>query len=406
MLALGLNSGSSFDGIDAVLVDIDIGEDGLLKRPRFIAGKSVDWPKLVADQVLAAFENKLSIFELCRLNYVAGALYAEAARSLMRETQTLPEALMVIGFDGQTIYQEPADQPRMAAFASDEDLVGRWLDGPYPCGLQIAEPAIVAAACETTVVTQFRPVEHALGGSGAPLMQFLDFVAFRDIGPVLTLNIGGIANCQLADMDRRRMMAFDTGPGNVMLDHAAHVLLGKPYDADGAAGARGEVDEELLSRLLEHDFFHRRPPRSAWRLDFGSTYADRHIAENRNLSPEDLLATFTEFTAVSIVQSIRDCIPILNEITTLIASGGGVRNKALMARIRVNLPSGLRLTVSDEFGIPAQYKEAIKFAALALAAHLQLANNIPAASGASRFAILGKLVAAPRLARGAAWMPQ
>jgi anhydro-N-acetylmuramic acid kinase len=399
MLALGLNSGSSFDGIDAVLVDIDIGEDGMLKRPRFIAGKSVDWPKRVADQVLAAFENKLSIFELCRLNYIAGALYAEVARSLMRQTQTSPEALSVIGFDGQTIYQEPADPSRMAAFISDEDLVGRWLDGPYPCGLQIGEPAVVAAACDVTVVTQFRPVEHAHGGSGAPLMQFLDFVAFRDIGPVLTLNIGGIANCQLADADRRRMMAFDTGPGNVMLDHTARVLLKKPYDADGAAAARGKVDQALLSRLLKHDFFQRKPPRSAWRLDFGSAFADRHIAENRSLAAEDLLATFTEFTAVSISRAIRGCIPTLDEITTLIASGGGVRNMALMERIRANLPPGLRLTVSDEFGIPAQYKEAVKFAALALAAQLQLANNIPAASGASRFAILGKLVAAPRLAR-------
>ena len=277
MLALGLNSGSSFDGIDAVLVDIGVGEDGLLQRPRFIAGKSVDWPKRVADQVLAAFENKLTIFELCRLNYVAGALYAEAARSLMRETDTTPEALSVIGFDGQTIYQEPPDPSRMAEFASDEDVVGRWLDGPYPCGLQIAEPAIVAAACDTTVVTQFRPVEHALGGTGAPLMQFLDFVAFRDIGPVLTLNIGGIANCQLADPDRRRMMAFDTGPGNVMLDHTARALLGKPYDAGGAAAARGKVDQALLVRLLAHDFFKRKPPRSAWRLDFGSDFADRQI---------------------------------------------------------------------------------------------------------------------------------
>jgi 1,6-anhydro-N-acetylmuramate kinase len=118
-------------------------------------GKPSIGQNIVADQVLAAFENKLSIFERCRLNYVAGALYAEAARSLMRETQTTPEALSVIGFDGQTLYQEPVDPSRMAQFASDEDLVGRWLDGPYPCGLQIAEPAIVAAACDTTVVTQF-----------------------------------------------------------------------------------------------------------------------------------------------------------------------------------------------------------------------------------------------------------
>jgi anhydro-N-acetylmuramic acid kinase len=401
MLALGLNSGSSFDGVDAVLVDIEIGSDGLLKRPRFIAGKTVEWPDKIAEQVLASFENRLTTFELCRLNYVAGALYAEVARSLMRETGAKPGELAVIGFDGQTIYQEPPDSSRMKLFAGDEDLVGRWLDGPYPCGLQIAEPAIVAAACDTTVVTQFRPMEHALGGTGAPLMQFLDFVAFRDIGPVLTLNIGGIANCQLADADRGRMMAFDTGPGNVMLDHAAKALLGKPYDADGASASRGAVDAAMLARLLEHDFFHRLPPRSAWRLDFGSAFADRQIAGNRHLSTEDLLATFTEFTAVSIARSIRDHVPILNEINTLIASGGGVRNGWLMQRLQKNLPSGLRLRLSDEFGIPAQYKEAIKFAALALAAQLQLANNIPAASGASRFAILGKLVAAPRLARGA-----
>jgi anhydro-N-acetylmuramic acid kinase len=401
MLAIGLNSGSSFDGVDAVLVEIELADDGLLNRPRFIAGKTVDWPSKVAEQVLAAFENKLSIFELCRLNYVAGALYAEAARSLMRENRVAPPDLAVIGFDGQTIYQEPPDPTRMTRFSGDEDLIGRWLDGPYPCGLQIAEPAIVTAACDTTVVTQFRSVEHALGGTGAPLMQFLDFVAFRSIGPVLTLNIGGIANCQLADADRGRMMAFDTGPGNVMLDHAARVLLGKPYDAGGAAAARGSVNEALLSRLMEHDFFRRPPPRSAWRLDFGSAFADRVIGENRAMSAEDVLATFSEFTAASIARSIRDHIPILSEIDTLIASGGGVRNADLLERLKQRVPSGLRLTLSDEFGIPAQYKEAIKFAALALAAKLQLANNIPAASGASRFAILGKLVAAPRLARGA-----
>ena len=134
MLALGLNSGSSFDGIDAVLVDIDIGADGLLKRPRFIAGKTVDWPKRVADQALAAFENKLSIFELCRLNYVAGALYEEAARSLRRETETPPEALAVIALDGQTVYREPADQHRMATFASDDDLVGPGSAAPIRAG--------------------------------------------------------------------------------------------------------------------------------------------------------------------------------------------------------------------------------------------------------------------------------
>ena len=179
-------------------------------------------------------------------------------------------------------------------------------------------------------------------------------------------------------------------------------LLGKPYDADGAAASRGVVHQALLTRLLDHDFFRRKPPRSAWRLDFGSNFAEKHIIENRDLSPEDLLATFTEFTAVSIARSIVDLVPNRDRIKTLIASGGGTRNGFLMRRLQAHLPEGLRLTLSDEFGIPSQYKEAIKFATLALAAQLQLANNIPAASGASRFAILGKLVAAPRLARGVA----
>lgn len=401
MLALGLNSGSSFDGIDVVLVDIDIDEhDGQLKRPRFIAGKTVPWPDQVAEQVLLAFENKLSIFALCRLNYVAGAVYAEAARALMAETGVKAGELSVIGFDGQTIYQEPAEQARLKDFQNDQDLIGRWLDGPYPCGLQIAEPAIVATACDTTTVTQFRPVEHALAGSGAPLMQFLDFVAFRDIGPILTLNIGGIANCQLADKDRSRMMAFDTGPGNVMLDHAARVLLGKPYDQDGAVAAAGKVNEPMLRDLLAHPFFSRKPPRSAWRLDFGAAYAEAQIAANRQLAPEDIMATFTEFTAASIALAIREHVPLLNEIRQIVASGGGVRNRTLMTRLQALLPHSLQLVLSDEFGLPAQYKEAIKFATLALATQLQMANNIPAASGATKFAILGKTVLAPRLARG------
>jgi len=397
--AIGLNSGSSFDSIDAVLIDIEIGCDGLPVRPTFKAGRSYDWPATVAGDVLRAFENKLTIFELCRLNYAVGAVYAECARSLMREHGLSPGDVEVIGYDGQTIYQEPADHTRLSQFLGSEDLLSRWLGGPYPCGLQIGEPAIVATECDTTVVTQFRPSDHALGGSGAPLMQYLDFIAFRDIGPVLTLNIGGIANCQLADRDRARMMAFDTGPGNVMLDHAVRVLFDKPYDADGAIAASGQVNNRLLEVLLKHPFFHRPPPRSAWRLDFGSSFADEVLASHRTIRSEDLLATLTEFTAAAIGGSIKEHVPRLNEISLLIASGGGVRNRFLMRRLAEHLPKSLRLTTSDEFGIPAQYKEAVKFAVLAYANVNRLANNIPAASGAQRFTVMGRAVLPPRLAK-------
>lgn len=396
---IGLNSGSSFDGIDVVLVEINNGPDGYPARPKFIKGKSYDWPKAVGDIVLKAFENKISLFEFNRLNYLAGAVYAESARAFMQESDLKPGDVEVIGYDGQTVYQEPPVHDRLPEYADGKDLVSRWLGGPYACGLQIGEPSIVAAACDTPVVTHFRPMDHALGGTGAPLMQYLDYVAFRDIGPILTLNIGGIANCQLAHPDRSKMMAFDTGPGNVMIDHVMRVRYNQAYDTNGERARSGKVDEKLMAKLKDHDFFKRPVPRSAWRLDFGSSYADAFMEEFDHLSSEDMLATVTEFAAYAITRSITDNVKTLNEISTIMASGGGTRNAYLMDRLAAYMPTGLRLTVSDEFGIPAAFKEAIKFAVLAHATVNQLANNIPAASGASGFAILGKLVQPPCLAK-------
>lgn len=399
VLAIGLNSGSSFDGIDVVLVEIVDGPDGYPARPKFITGKSYDWPKPVADLVLRSFENKISIFELTRLNYLAGAVYAEAARDFMREHKLAPGDVEVIGYDGQTIYQEPPEHHRLRNYDDTDDIVSRWLDGPYPCGLQIGEPSIVAEACETHVVSQFRPMDHALGGTGAPLMQYLDYVAFRDIGPILTLNIGGIANCHLAHADRSRMLAFDTGPGNVMIDHVMRVKFGQPFDRNGEKARSGNVDRKLMEQLKAHDFFTRPIPRSAWRLDFGSSYADKFIAQYSHLSGEDLLATVTEFAAYAITRSITDNVKEIETCSVIMASGGGTRNGYLMERLAAYLPKHLRLTVTDEFGIPAAFKEAIKFATLAHATMHGLANNIPAACGAKRFGILGKLVQPPRLAR-------
>jgi anhydro-N-acetylmuramic acid kinase len=396
---IGLNSGSSFDGVDVVLVEIENGADGYPARPKFIAGNSYDWPGPVADMVLRAFENKISLFELNRLNYLAGAVYAESARAFMREQNLKPGDVEVIGFDGQTIYQEPPVHSLLRNYDDSEDLVSRWLDGPYPCGLQIGEPSIVAVACKTPVVTQFRPMEHALGGTGAPLMQYLDYVAFRDIGPILTLNIGGIANCHRADADRAKMMAFDTGPGNVMIDHVMRAKFNKPYDKNGEVARSGKVDEKLMGYLKEHDFFKRPVPRSAWRLDFGSSYADKVMTDYKHLSDKDLVATVTEFAAYAITRSITDNVKSIDEMSVIMASGGGTRNGYLMERLAAYMPKGLRLTLSDEFGVPAAFKEAIKFATLAHATVNHLANNIPAASGATKFAILGKLVLPPRMAK-------
>jgi anhydro-N-acetylmuramic acid kinase len=254
----------------------------------------------------------------------------------------------VIGVDGQTIYQEPPDHAGMRALAQGATLVDKWLDGPYPCGMQIGESSLIAAHTNITTVTHFRPADHAFGGTGAPLMQYLDFVAFRDIAPVLTLNIGGIANCHLVQRDRSKMMAFDTGPGNVMLDHTARRLCNQSHDPGGAIAASGTINRELLAELLEHPYFQRRPPRSAWRLDFGAGYADAMLDKYHSLRPEDLMATFTAFTAEAIVMSLNDYISDLSGLNVLIASGGGTRNPTLMKMLRELLPAHLRLTTSDE----------------------------------------------------------
>lgn len=403
-LVIGLNSGSSFDGVDAVLVRMDIGSDGQPTKPEVLEGISHDWPEAVSKLVLRAFTNELSIFELTRLNYLAGAVFAEAVLELMERASVSGDEIELVGVDGQTIYQEPPgarqhDTRSRDASHRSVDIVGHWLAGGFGCGLQIGEPAVIATFCDIPVVWNFRPSDHALGGNGAPLMEYLDFVAFRDIGPVLTLNIGGIADCHLAQVNRDGMIAFDTGPGNVMIDYAMRRLFDAPYDRDGSIARQGTVNRSLLAKLQEHPFFKRKPPKSAWRLDFGEDFAGGVLEEWRSLAPEDIIATLTELTAWSIGKSLNEHIDFLNDIRVMIASGGGVNNSYLIERLKFHLPSSLQVAYSDEFGIPAKYKEAVLFATLAFAYQHRLANNIPGATGASKFTVMGKLVLPPRMAK-------
>jgi anhydro-N-acetylmuramic acid kinase len=398
-LAIGLNSGSSFDGIDAVLIEIDLDKDGHPTTPKFLDAISFDWPSEVGNRVLLAFENKLSIFDMNRLNYEAGAVYAEAALKLLKKVNKSGIDIEVIGYDGQTIYQEPPERHLRANLPANPTPLQKWSIGGYACGTQIGEAAVVAVETDIPTVTHFRPVDHALGGTGAPLMQYLDFVVFRNIPGVMTLNIGGIANCQVPNLDRSKMMAFDTGPGNVMIDHAMMRLFSSKYDAGGEIAASGTVNSQLLEKLLDHPYFHREPPRCAWRLDFGSEYADSIIDDATGVKPEDIVATFTAFTAHAINLSLREHVPNISEYSTLVVSGGGVFNNTLLEMIQQLIKPNLKLVLSDEYGLPAQYKEAIKFATLAYAHTNRLANNIPTASGAFKYGILGRQVLPPRLAK-------
>lgn len=397
---IGVNSGSSFDGIDVILAETELAADGFPKPLKFIKGGSYQWPQKVQELILPAFENKVDMVGLNRLTYIAGAAIAEAIRTFMRENKLDNKDIAVIGVDGQTIYQEQPRHDRIAKMtaAEKDDWIGRWLNGPFPCGYQIGDTSVIAGLTDITTVTNFRQADHAVGGSAAPLMQYFDFVLFRDAGkPALTLNIGGIANVHYACRDRAKMHAFDTGPGNLVSDSFAKKLLGKPCDYDGETALKGKVSQKLLDEFMGHDFFKRPIPRSGWKLDFDANYCQKVMDRYKDLSTEDLLATACAFTASAIVKSMNDYIPAdaLGAVDVMYASGGGVRNKGIMKYLAEKLPSHIRLATSDEIGIPPEFKEACKFATLAYSTINYVADNIPAADHAYRYTLLGKISYAP-----------
>lgn len=399
-LIMGMNSGSSFDGIDVILAETSIGEDGFPTPPKFLKGGSYKWPEEIEKMILPAFDNKVDMVGMTRLTYIAGAVMAESVRKFMKENNIDPRDIEVLGVDGQTIYQEQPDHVKIKKMTDGEkdDWAYRWTSYAYPCGYQIGDTSVIAGLTNITTVTNFRQADHVWGGNAAPLMQYLDFVLFRDKEePTLTLNIGGIANVHLAQKDRRRMVAFDTGPGNLLSDHAVRKLYNQVCDFDGKIASTGTVNEEMLADCMNHDFFKRPVPRSGWKYDFSEEYAHKMIEKYSHLKNEDIMATFCAFTAEAIVKSMRDYIPEedLKKTKVMYASGGGVKNLTIMKFIQEKLPYGIRLTSSSEIGIPPEYKEAVKFATLAYSTMNNIANNIPAACHASQYTVMGKISIAP-----------
>ena len=392
-LIMGMNSGSSFDGIDVILAETKMDGDGFPAAPRFIKGSSYEWPLDVKKVVLDAFENKVDMVGLNRLNYVAGAVFAEKAVQFLKENGIESREIKVLGLDTQTIYQEQPDHKAIAAMTAEEkaDWPGRWISGKYPAGYQVGDTSVIANLTNIDTVTHFRQADHTFGGSAAPLMQYLDFVLFRkEEKPKMTLNIGGIANLHLACSDRRKMYGFDVGPGNVISDYFAKRLYGKEYDRNGALAASGRVNEDMLNYFMHHPFFERPVPRSGWRMDYSPEYLNSTIEKFSHVAREDMMATACAFTGEAVAKSMEDNIPreVIEQVDQLYASGGGVKNPAILQEIQI--------------GIPPEFKEAIKFATLAYSTIHCVPGNIPAAGHASQYAILGNIGLAPRNIKGGA----
>jgi anhydro-N-acetylmuramic acid kinase len=389
MIVAGVMSGTSADGINVALVQLSArGQE--CPRYTLLAHEQFPFPAPVRRAVLAMMNAELArVADLARLNFLLGELYAEAVAKTARKHRV---KLDLIGCHGQTLYHQ--------------GVAARFLGRKLAVTWQTGEGAVVAARLGVPVVSDFRPADIAAGGKGAPLVPFLDYLVYRDptLGRIAQ-NIGGIANLTAipAGASLRQVVAFDTGPGNMVIDAVMEELFRRRYDRDGKVAGSGRVLDEVIARLLRAPFFRQKPPRTAGREEFGREYVGRFLGICHGASKADVVATATALTARSIRDAIERFVSprFVSPATAsrprhrdrqLIVSGGGAKNPTLMAMLRDEIaPLGIGLHFSDEFGLPAEAKEAVAFALLAHQTWHRRPSNVPSATGARRAAILGKI---------------
>jgi anhydro-N-acetylmuramic acid kinase len=381
MTVAGIMSGTSADGIDVAVVRIAPGK--LRPKLTLLAHEGFRFPSALRRAILAAMNaDSISTAELARLNWRLGLAYTEAVQATVKQHKV---KLDLIGCHGQTLYH----QARPAAYAGRR----------FACTWQAGETAMIAAALGVPVVSNFRPADMAAGGQGAPLVPLLDYVLFADAkrGRVLQ-NIGGIANLTAipAGAVADQVIAFDTGPGNMVIDALTQQLFAKPFDRNGALAASGTVLEPVLAAELRNPYYKLKPPRTAGREQFGRAYVTEFLVkcQSESTRPEDALATATALTAETIASSYRRFVHAKMRKSSIdyIVSGGGARNTTLMAMLARRLESlGCELAASEEFGLPVEAKEAAAFALLAWQTWHRLPGNVPAATGATKAMILGQV---------------
>jgi len=393
MVVAGVMSGTSADGINVALVEMGAGHGRVARvhtRPahaRFelLGHAEYPYPKKVRAAVLAAMNAaRASVADLARLNFLLGELYADA---VLAAQQKFRAKVDLVGCHGQTIYHQGEAAP----------FLGRKVAATWQTG----EAAIIAARGGVPVVSDFRPADMASGGKGAPLVPFLDYMLFRDarVGRVVQ-NIGGIANLTAipAGATASDVIAFDTGPGNMVIDAVTEKLFSQPFDRGGKIAASGKVLDKVIGQALQRDFFKRKPPKTAGREEFGREFVQEFLRHCGGCKRQDVVATATALTARSIADAIRRLAvryrdsPRKQPFQEMILSGGGAKNTTLVSMLNSELATlGIRLRSSDELGLPSDAKEAFAFAVLAHETWHRRASNVPSATGAKRAAVLGKI---------------
>lgn len=382
MIVAGIMSGTSADGVDVALVQIRASATGFPKL-KLLAHEAFPYPAALRKAVLSAMNaQSTSTAELARLNWRLGLEYSKAVKATLERH---PAKLELIGCHGQTLYHQPVAQPY-----AGQKFALTW---------QAGEPAILAGELSVPLVSNFRPADMVAGGQGAPLVPLLDFALFRhpERGRILQ-NIGGIANLTAIPpgATASQVIAFDSGPGNMVIDALMHQLYGKSMDRNGAVAATGTVLKPLLDKALKHPYLRKSLPKTCGREQFGREFAAKFLADCRALSnrKQDAIATATALTSHSIAQAYRNFAANSIGVAPVdyIVSGGGARNPTLMAQLNEALkPNRCRVSSIDKFGLPAEAKEAAAFALLAWQTWHRQPGNVPSATGASRPAILGQV---------------
>ena len=373
----GLMSGTSADGVDAAVVDVTG------QRVDLVAFDVLAYRPALRRAVLALCRpDSARLEDICHYNHVLGEVFAEALVQLCRSSGVALDSIDLIGSHGQTIFHQPQGRRHRGKTVRST--------------LQIGEPSVIAQRTGITTVADFRPRDMAAGGQGAPLVPYADFMLFRDRRRSRAVqNIGGIANVTLLPRRSRLedVMAFDTGPGNMVIDGVMRILTAgkRHYDRNGALAAKGRIDETLLSELLRHPFLRRRPPKSTGREEFGQAYCHAlcRRARKRRLSDSDTVATATALTAASIAGAYHRFLPEMPD--EMVLAGGGAHNTTLVRMLRDRL-GDITMRCTDAFRISVDAREAVAFALLAVAAIRGIANNVPSATGATEPVILGKIV--------------
>jgi len=363
-LAIGLMSGTSMDGVSAALVRFRG------RTFRLLGYETTPYPRQIADALRRI--DALRVGDLSRLNVLIGEAFAAAALRMMRRHRLTARQLGVIGSHGQTVYHGPHDRP--------------------PSTWQLGEPSMIAERTGVLVVADFRPRDVAAGGEGAPLVPYFDEY-FYGSGPVTAFqNIGGIGNVTIVGRSLRCAVAFDTGPGNCLMDEVVRRTSRgqRAYDRDGALARQGSVDERLLRQLMRHPYFRRRPPKSTGVEEWSLAVVERALGVRWPERLPDRLATLARFTSLSIAEGLRRFAHAA--VRRVVVSGGGARNPVLMRELMVCLHPTPVVSIEQASGLPLQAKEPVAFAFFAWRAIHGRINHLPVATGARGARVLGKIV--------------